>query len=193
MGELCDLHWAGHGKLIPRLGSLGTLLQCLSPLPYTHSQLTRVFHWWVTWVGQEIDRDAQHPPKATLASRACTRISFMSPCSWKRPSDGQHPQFFSSHHSKFQLTPPTHPCTSPSFSGTSPYFFLHQPHTHVSLYPFLYELTGCLPPHPTSKPINLASQPLPPTPPIPGLSEHRLEACCGEKGPTRHNNMALVL
>lgn len=118
---------------VPTSGSLETLLQHLSPLSYTHSQLTRFFslsQFEVIQVGQEICRDTQHPPKVTLASCTCSRIT--SPHSWKRPSDGKHPQFlsfFPSFQAPAQHNSP-HPLHAhpPAFKNFSVFLLTSAPH-----------------------------------------------------------------
>lgn len=178
---------------VPYQEAWGLCLRVLSPLPHTgNSQGSFIgdcHSYEETQVGQEICRDAQRPPKTTLASCGCPWTSALpGTCSPKSPSNDKNPQSFSP---SFQA--PTHPsphpsCTSSSFQEHL-YSFLHQPHALVFI-PFPRNFLGTALLILTSKPISLISSLLFQ---FPGPIELPLEICHGGKGPRRHDNRALVL
>lgn len=107
---------------VPISGSLRTLLQCpvTSALHIGNSQGSFIgdcHSYEETWVGQEICRDAQHPPKTTLASCACPWTSPLpDTCSQKQPFRWQAlPIPFPIIPNSSSTPTPCPSCTSPSF------------------------------------------------------------------------------
>lgn len=124
-----DLQWTRpYGNLVPRSphirkpgdpASVSCLL-CLTHIGNSQGPFTGDCHSYEIQVGQEIYRDAQHPPKVTLASCACPWTSSLpDTCYQKSLSDGKHPRFF---FPSFQA-PAQPPTSRPSY--TSPSFQEH--------------------------------------------------------------------
>lgn len=150
---------------VPISGSLRTLLQCpvTSALHIGNSQGSFIgdcHSYEETWVGQEICRDAQHPPQTTLASCACPWTSSLpDTCSQKIPSDGKHSQsLFPSFQTPAQPPLPALLAHPPAFKNVSVFLLTSAPYplTHPCPMNFLDASLLTLIP----KPIGLVSRPL---------------------------------
>lgn len=141
------------GNLVPRSphirkpgdpASVSCLL-CLTHIGNSQGSFIGDCHGYEeTQVGQEIGRDAQHPPKAMHHVLTLGPLPFPTPEGPKKTFRWQAPPIL------FPIIPSSSSAPSPlsflhilQLSRTSLNSFLHQPYSHLFLEP-----PGCLPPRP---------------------------------------------